>query len=1256
MSSRFGQVVLESTPVANEPLSNPLVDKIEGMHGLSASPPLSLTASPRMANMRIGLQAPSEKGSLSVPASPLMSAPLLNTGSSIAAAYPTLQSRPTLSQMPPSSPSITTGPPRSRPPPVPVPVQYVTPPPAPVVAMPASVLSHIDSVMTEMERELSEIRAYEQRQEACELRQGHLSDIRRLIAERLLTTGEEEDELRLMKAEIQRLSALEADHIAARRQVADLENQRNTSERDRDELLRVRRALEQECDTRMSELRAAAELVESEKLRARKAEESANERVMQAAYEARALHAELIEAEALTERERLRGAEAIDSQASAEADLKALEGNSRAVLIDCRNLQAKVQELEAERADFRARINELESECSALRSMDESNRSKIVDLEREIDDHHQQHEEHHRNIKVHITRIQELEIDNTQHGETITRHITQVEELQRVLGERSAEIEDHVRKHEHHRRTLADLEKALGDHQERDRAHHQQHAVNRSKLSELERELMQKNADLDSHSKQVATLRQKIVEVEQVVGDHEAASTAHNQQHTANRTRIQELQQDILSVQGERDSYAKQCLSHRTKITEYEQRFDEWQVKEEKHNRAHSGNKSRIAELESLLSNAQAADASHAKQHIVNRGRITELEQQLADLQIAHDNHARQNHVHRGKLTNLERELEEARGNDGKHHHMHSSNRTRISELEEKLADLETSNDGHLKTRAANQARIATLQQELEALQNSHGELDRLHYASRLRVQELEDTMSKAVADHGKQRSELEDALANASTEHGNRHAQNDAKIKELLGTLEDLRASEAHHRSQHEFLLSRVEDLQANELTVASNAREAEIRMKSLMAELEDSRRSNVKSADIQRNAADTAQKYEILLKSQAVEFEEKLRQANITIKDLKEKLERKQAAKKSIRIDTPEVIRDSNPSFKQAIKARQSLWGDLLPTREYLVGPLMPNSSHEFVKKVQVATNIVGDAFKMANEAHVRCLDGQIRSAYDASNSGRDVKDAILHYAERFEIESQRREASEELDAASHTLKALREELVCHRDLSMYEQQEVAARIELDLSKCVEEIELLRLESALGNVPESVLQMLLQLHDTGPATVWDDGFSPMHWAARSGRRDIIEYLLRLQGGLSLLASRDKYGRAPIYYAQSTKRPALTHWLQEQVVGDNVAPIQVQQGRPGGIPEPYLKVLTQIEKHGWDAMNWRDGYTMLHWAASKGHIDVCKYLIQLDADVHVKDASGRSPLDIANESLNSELASALQSAFSARRSIAVKY
>jgi len=262
------------------------------------------------------------------------------------------------------------------------------------------------------------------------------------------------------------------------------------------------------------------------------------------------------------------------------------------------------------------------------------------------------------------------------------------------------------------------------------------------------------------------------------------------------------------------------------------------------------------------------------------------------------------------------------------------------------------------------------------------------------------------------------------------------------------------------------------------------------------------------------------------------------------------------------------------------------------------------------------------------------------------------IQDYAQKREIDSERHSAASNVESAIHDLRAYKEEMAIQRDLPQYDKEAIADRIALDIRRCEDEIALLQEESPLHTVPDHVLQMLVDFHESGPNHAWDRGTTPLHWAAEQGRHDIVYYILGLDGGDTLLGSHDHSGRNAVYYAQLRGHKALELWLQEQIEISGVsAQMHKSEERTfNHIPETYRKVLDQIREHGWRSMTWRDGYTMLHWAANKGHADLCAYLVELDADPNARDGQNRTPIDIAFKNSNQDLASTLQDLRTKRR------
>lgn len=231
---------------------------------------------------------------------------------------------------------------------------------------------------------------------------------------------------------------------------------------------------------------------------------------------------------------------------------------------------------------------------------------------------------------------------------------------------------------------------------------------------------------------------------------------------------------------------------------------------------------------------------------------------------------------------------------------------------------------------------------------------------------------------------------------------------------------------------------------------------------------------------------------------------------------------------------------------------------------------------------------------------------------------------------MELERHTVSSSLEAALHDLKALAEEARTHHELMRDELRKVQNFLQLHRSRCQDELDLLRESPTLQTVPDDVLEALALL----TTNRWAGGaelagnVAPAHWAARHGRRDIIEFIRAQAGSTCLLNARDRHGRTPLSYAEEGQRRRQRMHFEE-------------------LPASYAAVLSQIEEQGWQAMNWKDNYTMLHWAAEKGKLDLARYLLTLGADPQDRDGHGRTPIDAAKKIRHYGLVAHLQEAAS---------
>lgn len=261
--------------------------------------------------------------------------------------------------------------------------------------------------------------------------------------------------------------------------------------------------------------------------------------------------------------------------------------------------------------------------------------------------------------------------------------------------------------------------------------------------------------------------------------------------------------------------------------------------------------------------------------------------------------------------------------------------------------------------------------------------------------------------------------------------------------------------------------------------------------------------------------------------------------------------------------------------------------------------------------------EAKVQAREVHVSSIATQLKSAVPSS---RGLHSGIHRYTDRHKVEAARVRTAATLQASVRNLENLRKT----------ESGRVAQYVSMLLDDLHDDLRLLRLASPLDDVPGTLVGTLAEALATGLSRVWDEGFSPMHWASQNGRRDVMEFLLTLDGGQALMNARDTEGKTPLAHAKG-RSPVLMSWMRS--VGATEPPRVWPFPRPDlRAAAAYLPVFEQIETYGWHSLSWGNGYTVLHWAAESGFADICEYLIALGADVSHIDAFGRTALDCAQE------------------------
>jgi len=409
------------------------------------------------------------------------------------------------------------------------------------------------------------------------------------------------------------------------------------------------------------------------------------------------------------------------------------------------------------------------------------------------------------------------------------------------------------------------------------------------------------------------------------------------------------------------------------------------------------------------------------------------------------------------------------------------------------------------------------------------------------------------------------------------------------------------------------AETTHANSISYVEHMRQVQ----RLQAEVHESRTEN---DIVRRDAEDAMRRQSELHNELCIQWQERLKQVEKCVPDANNAVQDVEGSDNAggllpLQRRTPPSVRFSIDNHRNSVPP------ELVPEKHPL-GKLHMWDSDAFVSKLQKTCHGIAEAVTRASGLHAASVKERV-----AFTKGAHTDDLNRH-----ELERQRQLIISNFKEAMHELRAAWREAATQQ-LSGKNIKKIERRITFETKRCELELSLLHQNSgSFCDIPPNLMRMLADISDTGLQNkVWDSGLTPMHLAAQTGRRDVLEYLIRQPGGLPLLLMPDCYGKTPLQYAHSKQNTVLSAWLREEV-GVNAPLIQVLAHRPNvdQLSPQYLMVLEQVEAQGWQTVNWKDGFTMLHWSAEKDNGTLCRYLVKLQGDPHAQDKHGRTPIDCA--------------------------
>lgn len=649
--------------------------------------------------------------------------------------------------------------------------------------------------------------------------------------------------------------------------------------------------------------------------------------------------------------------------------------------------------------------------------------------------------------------------------------------------------------------------------------------------------------------------------------------------------------------------------------------------------------------------------------HISEHGNTKKIhEEAVSRMKSIHDEEASfKQSLHTEEISRLKQIHEEEAERIKIHHNaMLVNNQKLIEEMQDKIDKLE-------KERSDT---IANMRRQMDQLEERHSEARRRESVQMQSLRFALETAEKKGRSMEQHVAELkDDELERLQREKMEIAADLDhvRKQKEQMQLAEEALRSAVRNETelcgelkvQNQQLKTQLSDVLAREED--SNAKERKLQLdierllqqlgqeqqegETLKLALEEARKAG---EQLQQDASDAMQKSDQVKQQLEITWRQKVEEKEHELQALKDNSAYAAGQSPTQRLSRLSVASPGGRLLSPTRKLSTQYLGTRALFAEPMVPPreLLPSSSHPLIVKVREAHAGLDVAMANADQVHLTALGSEFQAANDSLKKGMLASSGFLNYESKSQIELERQAATSRLEARLHDLSALKEETAVHHDLDgSTTKQQILEYINHDATRCEEEMQLFK-NSALRDLPEDLIEAVLDITHGNASRTHQRGFSPAHWAAEKGRRDLVLFILQQAGGEAMLRSTDDMGRTPLFYAERNKFVGLAHYL-ETVLGSGIPSFKPLQQQPdvSQLPAPYRKALEQIESRGWHTVKWKDNYTMLHWAAGKGHKDLCSYLIHLNADLTLMDGQARTPYDCAAAAGHSSIAQLLQDA-----------
>jgi len=856
---------------------------------------------------------------------------------------------------------------------------------------------------------------------------------------------------------------------------------------------------------------------------------------------------------------------------------------------------------EAELEALEARSREVLSDCRALQS-------KIRTLEAERANSGDAEECHVLHAHARVLEEQRAELDQQ------ATELASLQQREQMLREELTERDVAIMSAEEGRRRTEE-------------ARAKQSSTDQLRLMELEQEItrLQTSLGMDRHKAEVDNLRtselqSELADARTMIATHESNSKEHRKE----RAHLIELQQELEEAVQVRDSHARQHQHHRTMI----------------------------AELEQQLAEAHQQIAGQVRQHNALRNNIVKLENEAAEAGAERDHQVRHVHLHRSELEELQKQLREHESQKTRQSNHHEELRSKVEELENDLMRERGLQRQHA-TRAQDlekQLHEAASEKkrnsgQLELCEQQAIESKTVHKNQVCELQQQVDDASRELVNATRREEDLQRQLQIATDEINNLRASKEIEQQQAASLGLQARKSQqleddlSESREALDDQSKRIHNLQQELANVKGTHKESIDKVHLLERQLHEAQNS----CDFQAKRADNLEQEMVNLHGngdQIHRLERKLHEAH-SASDFQMKraddLEEELATWRQTHDQHVERIYELERQLSEIRQKEENRLAHAGEEAEQIrtLEQQLDQSKMAQDQLIQQAEASMKSA--STKEAELEAALAEERRARASAERSAAQASAAAHQATQ-KAEDLQKDANVVFERSEQARKRMHEE--CEEKLQTQEQTERQLRERIDE---LESQLLMKVSPPLAAASHAHDQHIEYATTLPNASQEPPNESNRHRTSSAVRGAHQRTSLQLQHA----AVDTSHRRSSSGYADVDQLTAHRFSLEfHSVAGSNSRDhgnIVTKRPPVDGIPEPYLEVLDQIEKQGWQSVDWKDGFTMLHWAAKKGRGELCSYLINLGADPDALDTHGRTPMDCAQEAGHSHVAEHLQ-------------